>query len=431
VAFSAGWDRRDQWTLRFADPTLERSYRYADHADVVRRTRTASLVATVVWLAIALIAPTAVGTAPAPVWLICAGMIVVCLVCVGLGHWATTPRRRDAIGVGQQLAAGIAVLVLVTVTGTFPTYGMPGIMLTAVFAFSITRIPFLGSVALGSAYSLLFAAFALALGLGAQLPLQAFLVVATVAGGCVGAFLLEQSQRAAFAQGQLVAALHQRVDQLLHQYLSPDVATALIEDPRRSALGGEEVEVTVLFADLRGYTTWAERATPTEVVAMLNGAFGAVVPIVLAEGGAVVQFIGDAIMAIFNAPTRQADHALRAARAALAMQRAIADLPGARLRPQFRVGLNSGPALVGNIGAAQMRNFSAIGDTTNLAARLQTYAREGSVVIGASTYELIRDVAVVRPLGAPQLKGKMDAVEVYELLELRSRVEFVEVAHAT
>jgi class 3 adenylate cyclase len=133
----------------------------------------------------------------------------------------------------------------------------------------------------------------------------------------------------------------------------------------------------------------------------------------------VVQFIGDAMMAIFNAPHPQPDHALRAARAALAMQRAVGQLPGAMDRPRFRVGLNSGPALVGNVGAAQMRNFSAIGDTTNLAARLQTYAAEGSVVISASTYDLINPYAVVRSLGAPELKGKSQPVEVYELLGLR------------
>jgi len=97
----------------------------------------------------------------------------------------------------------------------------------------------------------------------------------------------------------------------------------------------------------------------------------------------------------------------------------VHELPGADARPRFRVGLNSGPALVGNIGGAEIRNFSALGDTTNLAARLQTYAPEGSVVIGASTYDLIRRVAQVRPLGAPELKGKSRAVEVYQLVGLR------------
>ena len=150
---------------------------------------------------------------------------------------------------------------------------------------------------------------------------------------------------------------------------------------------------------------------------MLNAAFGAVVPIVFREGGTVVQFMGDALMAIFNAPHPQPDHALRAARAALAMQKAVTELPEAGSHPMFRVGINSGPALVGNIGGAEMRNFA----TTNLAARLQTYAAEGSVVIGASTYDQVREQAVVRSLGAPALKGKSHSVKVYELIGLRSK----------
>ena len=235
----------------------------------------------------------------------------------------------------------------------------------------------------------------------------------------VGAYLLERSQRDAYAQSRLVNALHQRVDALLRTYLSPDVAETVIGDPTRASLGGVETEVTVLFADLGGYTAFAETATPAEVVAMLNEVFGVAVPVVLAEGGAVVQFMGDAMMVIFNAPRPQPDHALRAARSALAMQSAIARLPSAGNAPRFRVGINTGPAIVGNIGAAEIRNFLAIGDTTNLAARLQTYAPVGGVVISANTYMHVRDHAVVRRLGAPELKGKSQAVEVYELLGLR------------
>jgi hypothetical protein len=200
-------------------------------------------------------------------------------------------------------------------------------MLTAVFGFAVTRHPFVGAIAIGTAYCLLFLGVAEGSSLGSQLVLQLFLVAATVVAGCVGAYLLERSQRKAFAQGRLVRALHERVDLLLHQYLSPEVARTLIEDPARAALGGMEVDVTVLFADLRGYTAFAERRSPTEVVAMLNAAFGASVPIVLEEGGTVVQFMGDAMMVVFNAPSPQPDHARRAARAALAMQRAVLSLP--------------------------------------------------------------------------------------------------------
>jgi class 3 adenylate cyclase len=368
---------------------------------------------------VALIAPPVLGVAPGPTWLISGLMIIVLLASAGVSKWATTQRRRDAIGMGQQLAAGIAWLALGSVTGTFAVYALPGVMVTAAFGFSITRHPFTGAVVVGSAYCLLFIVVALALGLASQLPAQVAILASAVVAACVGGYTLERSQRTAFAQGKLVSALREQVDQLLHRYLSPEVASSLIEDPGRAALGGEELEVTVLFADLRGYTAFAERRAPAEVVAMLNDAFGVVVPIVFAEGGTVVQFMGDALMAIFNAPHPQPDHALRAARAALAMQRAVKELPTASSQPQFRVGLNSGPALVGNIGGAEMRNFAAIGDTTNLAARLQTYAPEGSVVIGASTYDLIREQAIVRPLGSPELKGKSQSVAVYELLGLR------------
>jgi len=423
AAFAPGWDGRDRWTLRFLDSELERLYQHADGPQSVRRARTASLIAVVVWVSVALVGPPAVGVAPGSTWMICGGMTAFLLGCAGASRWATTQRRRSAIGLGQQAAATVAVLALASVTGTFATYGMAGIMLTAVFGFSVTRPLFPGSLGLGILYCLGFVSVAVTKGLGSQLWLQLLIVGATVVSASVGAYLLERSQREGFAQSRLVGALHERVDALLRTYLSPDVAATLIDDPDRASLGGVEVEVTVLFADLSGYTAFAERATPTEVVAMLNDLYGVAVPIVLAEGGAVVQFMGDAMMVIFNAPTLHHDHALRGARSALAMQRAVAEVPFADERPRFRVGVATGPAIVGNVGAAEIRNFLAIGDTTNLAARLQSYAPEGSVVIGATTYELIRDHAVVRELGTPALKGKSQPVEVYELLGLRDGAE--------
>jgi len=151
---------------------------------------------------------------------------------------------------------------------------------------------------------------------------------------------------------------------------------------------------------------------------MLNAAFGAAVPAVFAEGGTIVQFMGDALMAVFNAPIRQEDHALRACRG-LALQQLMAEIEGAADNPRFRVGINSGPALVGNIGSAELHNFLAIGDTTNVAARLQSVAPAGSVVIGHQTYSLVRDSVEVRQLGTPDFKGKSIPTDVYELIGLR------------
>jgi len=199
------------------------------------------------------------------------------------------------------------------------------------------------------------------------------------------------------------------------------VATALLADPAQAELGGATVEITVLFADLRGFTSFSERSSPHDVVTMLNRNFGVAVPVVLEEGGTISQFMGDAIMVLFNAPSRQPDHAFRAARAGLGLQAAVDKIAAGRAGwPRFRVGINSGPVVVGNIGSAELRNFTAIGDTANLAARLETSAQEGQVVIGKATYELLRDVAVVRPLGPLQVKGKETAVEAYVLTGLRA-----------
>ncbi|GAA0467908.1 hypothetical protein Ade02nite_78640 [Paractinoplanes deccanensis] len=216
------------------------------------------------------------------------------------------------------------------------------------------------------------------------------------------------------------ARLYRQLDVLFRQYMSPDVATALVADPSQAALGGAVVEVTSLFADLRGFTTFSERSTPQQIVTMLNEYFDVATKAVLGESGTVVQFVGDALMALFNAPARQPDHALRAARAALAIQCAVdriaADRPG---WPRFRVGVNTGEALVGNIGGSELRNFNAMGDAVNVASRLETRAAPGQVLIGAATLALIGPAALVTPLGDLTVKGRRQPVSAYVLNGLR------------
>lgn len=208
--------------------------------------------------------------------------------------------------------------------------------------------------------------------------------------------------------------LYQHLDGLFRSYLSPDVAKALLADPAQAALGGALSEVTVLMADLAGFTPYSERSEPAEVVSMLNTYFGQIVPRILGEGGTVTQFVGDAVMALFNAPVPQPDHALRAARAGLALQEAAAAI-AAEGWPRFRVGINTGPALVGNIGSETMRHFTAIGDTVNLAARLEGSAPSGGVVISAATRAGLGAAAVVEQLGAITVKGKAAPVEAFLL----------------
>jgi class 3 adenylate cyclase len=209
-----------------------------------------------------------------------------------------------------------------------------------------------------------------------------------------------------------------RLDELFSPYLSPQLLARLREEPSAADLGGEERAVSVLFADLQGFTAFSERAAPPEVVAMLNAYWAEVVPVVAGEDGIIERFAGDAVMVVFNAATDQPDHAQRAARAALAFIDASEAVAHGRPEwPRFRVGVNSGPAVIGNVGAVQQRSFTAIGNTTNLAARLQAAAEPGKVVIGTSTAAELTG-ATVEPLPPLELKGMSEPVDAFWLVRL-------------
>jgi adenylate cyclase len=212
-----------------------------------------------------------------------------------------------------------------------------------------------------------------------------------------------------------------RVDALFRVYVAPQLAATLRRQPERARLGGEEREVSVLFADLAGFTSFSEERPAGEVIEMLNRYWAAAVPAVAAEGGLVERFAGDAIIVVFNAVAEQPDHAVRAARVALAIRsrtdRLAAEHPS---WPRFRIAVNTGPAAVGNVGADAHRSFTVIGDTINLAARLQATAGPGEVVVGPTTREDLRGRAVVVPLGDAELKGKRQPVSIYRLESVAS-----------
>ena len=206
---------------------------------------------------------------------------------------------------------------------------------------------------------------------------------------------------------------------LVYRYLSSDVADAILAHPDRQELGGTTADVTILFADLGGYTTYAGDRSPHDVVELLNGSFAAALPAILAEGGTPVQLPGDAVMAIFGAPRPSPDHARQAARAALDIQRRGQALGTQHPDwPRFRIGLNSGEALVGNIGSHEFRNFTAIGDTVNMAQQFQTLAKPGQVVAGPATASRLGDGAMIEWLGATLVKGKRDPVTPGVLVSL-------------
>ena len=211
-----------------------------------------------------------------------------------------------------------------------------------------------------------------------------------------------------------------RVDRLFRPYVPAQLARELAVDPSRARLGGDEREVSLLFADLQGFTAFSEQASPAAVIAMLNEYWGVIVPEVLGhEDGLIERFSGDAIMVMFNATGDQPDHALRAARAALALQRASATLTARHPSwPRFRVGVNTGPALVGNVGTADQRSFAAIGDATNHAARLQAVAAPGEIVIGETTRLALKGIADLEPLEPFHVKGKLEPVVAHRLVAM-------------
>ncbi len=149
---------------------------------------------------------------------------------------------------------------------------------------------------------------------------------------------------------------------------------------------------------------------------MLNEYFAIALPTIHEFGGVPVQLAGDAVMAVFGAPKPEPDHAARACSAALAiLERTEPLATGPRTGPRFHIGVNSGPALVGNIGSEDYRNFTAIGDTTNIAARLQNVARPADVVIGSTTAVELGDRFALSSLGPVHVKGRIEPTEVFTL----------------
>lgn len=179
-------------------------------------------------------------------------------------------------------------------------------------------------------------------------------------------------------------------------------------------------DASVLFADLAGFTSFSERTNPAAVADMLNAYFGRLVPALEALGGDVHQLIGDAIMVVFNKDGDQPEHALLAARAALVLQDEAAAIADARPGwPRFRVGVNSGVVQAAVLGGQSgHRKHGLVGDTVNLAARLESEAPVGEVVIGAGTLERLPESATVRPLPRLRVKGKDEPVEAYVLVAL-------------
>lgn len=207
------------------------------------------------------------------------------------------------------------------------------------------------------------------------------------------------------------------------KFVSPEVVSELVADPSRLKLGGEKRPISILFSDLAGFTSLSESMEPERLVAILNDYLDEMAEIVLHERGTLDKYIGDAIMALYGAPTAFDDHALRACRTALAMQRRLEGLndewrslglPYLRMR----IGINTGSPVVGNIGGEKRFDYTALGDAVNLAARLEPACKTYgiSIMIAQNTREQAGDAVVVREMDRLAVYGKSEPVAVYELV---------------
>jgi len=227
-------------------------------------------------------------------------------------------------------------------------------------------------------------------------------------------------RRNASLQSELIAA-----NQRLRQYMAQPLVETLLSSPLPPQLGGVRETVTVLFLDFAQFTTLSESLPPDDVVQILNEYFAFLPSIIIEHGGFMDKIMGDGFMAIFNAPTTYVDHAQRAVRSAIAMRRATI-VRNQNRAPQLalRIGIHTGEAVVGNIGASVLMNYTAIGDTVNLAKRLEEAGEPHQILVTADTYcRLEKNFAELEhihcaSLGLRQFKNRKSSIEVFSLEEV-------------
>ena len=217
---------------------------------------------------------------------------------------------------------------------------------------------------------------------------------------------------------------------MFERYVDRTVVQQIIDNPSLVKLGGEEREITTMFADIEGFTGMAEKMGPQNTVAMLNSYLTEMTNIMIEEYGTIDKYIGDAIMAFWGAPLDDRDHAFHSCSAALKMQRKLLALHTKWIhygRPVVnqRIGINTGKAVVGNMGAEARLNYTAIGDPVNLASRLEGVNKEYGtrLLMSDNTYRQVHDRVLSREMDLVVVMGKTEPVRIYELIALADEVQ--------
>lgn len=217
----------------------------------------------------------------------------------------------------------------------------------------------------------------------------------------------------------------EKIKRAMGQYISHDVMQDVVKNIDDVRLGGKRANVTVLFADIRGFTSMSEKLTAEEVSLILNEYFTEIEPIIAKYNGVINKFIGDAVMAIFGEPIQDKNHAINAVRCADEMLNKVALLQEKWLaegKPKIEigVGINTGEAFVGNIGSQKRLEYTVIGDMVNLASRIESYNKvyKTSFLISSTTYEKVRNIADVIKISEVSIRGKAKKLDIYEILRL-------------
>ncbi|MGM0568549.1 MAG: CHASE2 domain-containing protein [Elusimicrobiota bacterium] len=212
---------------------------------------------------------------------------------------------------------------------------------------------------------------------------------------------------------------------MFQRYVSSQVVDTLIDNPELINLGGERRYLTVFFSDIRSFTSISEKMDPEEVVQILNEYLTEMIKIIFKNNGTLDKFMGDAIMAIWGAPVEQEDHALLAVKAAVEMRESLEKLHDkwkkeGRKTISVGMGINTGEVISGNMGSEQFEDYTVIGDTVNLAARLEENAGPGQILVSQETYNHVKEKVIGRPLPAIKVKGKEQKVKIYQIMEFKT-----------
>lgn len=213
---------------------------------------------------------------------------------------------------------------------------------------------------------------------------------------------------------------NQMIRQVFGRYLTDEVVEGLLEHPEGLRLGGEKRRITVLFADLRSFTTMAEKLPPEKVVTLINGFLAVMSEVIMDFGGTIDEFLGDAILVLFGAPVQREDHARAAVACAVQMQQAMEEVNRKNREmglPEIEmgIGISTGEVVVGNIGSERRAKYGVVGHTVNLAARIQSQTRGGQILIAATTLEEAKGDIHVAGETEVTLKGVPDPVRLYEV----------------